>query len=156
MLRNKWNAGTRAGIMNMRRDGFTLIEIMVVIVVIAIIAAMVAPNVFKNVSEAKVTAARAQMETISSALEMYRLHNGRYPTTEQGLDALWEMPMGDPPRNWQGPYLRKPVPLDPFNTAYVYICPGEVNVGGFDLFSLGNDGELGGEGEDADILSWET
>ena len=136
------------------RGGFTLIEIMVVIVVIAIIAAMVAPNVFKNVAEAKETAARAQMETISTALGMYYLHNGRYPTTEQGLAALNEQPADAP--YWKGPYMGKRIPLDPWKKDYIYISPGEVNTTKFDLFSTGADGEIGGEGEDADILSWET
>jgi general secretion pathway protein G len=128
---------------------------MVVIVVIAIIAALVAPNVFKNVGEAKVTAARAQMETFATALDLYKMHNGRYPTTDQGLNALWEMPIDAPP-TWRGPYLRKRVPLDPFNNPYVYVSPGEYNPDSYDLYSLGNDKEPGGEGEDADIYAWET
>jgi general secretion pathway protein G len=138
------------------RKGFTLIEIMVVIVVIAIIAAMVAPNVFKNVNQAKITSAIAQMETLSAALDGYYLDNGRYPTTDQGLMALWEAPTADPPRNWKGPYLKKSPPNDPFGNPYVYISPGEVNTTRFDLYSLGNDGEPGGEGDDADILQWKN
>ncbi len=138
------------------RRGFTLIEIMVVIVVIAIIAAMVAPNVFKNVNDAKRTSAVAQMETLSAALDSYYLDNLRYPTTEQGLAALWEAPTSEPARNWRGPYLKKNVPLDPFGNAYVYLCPGEVNLKRYDLSSLGNDGAPGGEGDDADIFEWIT
>jgi general secretion pathway protein G len=139
---------------NKNRRGFTLIEIMVVIVVIAIIAALVAPNVFSNVGEAKVTAAKAQMSTISSALEMYRLHNLRYPSSEQGLNALRELPTLDTPRAWKGPYLMKPIPLDPFGNPYIYVSPGEFNPDGFDLYSLGADNAVGGEGLDADIYSW--
>jgi general secretion pathway protein G len=136
--------------------GFTLIEIMVVIVVIAIIAAMVAPNVFKNVGEARRTSAMAQMETIATALDSYKMDNHQYPTTDQGLAALWEEPTNEVARAWKGPYLRKAVPLDPWNHPYQYISPGEVNFKAFDLFSFGNDREAGGEGEDADVLQWQS
>lgn len=137
-----------------RRSGFTLIEILVVIVVIAILATLVAPNIFKNVGEAKSTTARAQIENLGSALDAYRLDNGAYPTSQQGLDALTSLPTIDPPANWKQPYLRKAVPNDPWGKPYVYIFPGESNPMGFDLISYGADGKLGGEGEDADILSW--
>ena len=144
----------RAATQNSRRSGFTLIEILVVIVVIAILATLVAPNIFKNVGEAKSTTARAQIENLSSALDAYRLDNGTYPTTQQGLDALTSLPTIDPPANWKQPYLRKAVPNDPWGKPYIYIFPGESNPMGFDLISYGADGKLGGEGEDADILSW--
>jgi general secretion pathway protein G len=134
--------------------GFTLIEILVVIVVIAILATLVAPNVFQHVGTAKSTTAKSQIEMMASALDAYRLDTGSYPSTAQGLAALQEMPTIDPPTNWRGPYLRKAVPLDPWGRAYVYIAPGEVNPTGFDLFSYGGDGQLGGEGENADVLSW--
>lgn len=137
-----------------RRTGFTLIEILVVIVVIAILATLVAPNIFKNVGEAKSTTAKAQIENLSSALDAYRLDNGTYPTSQQGLDALTSMPTIDPPANWKQPYLRKAVPNDPWGRPYIYVFPGESNPMGFDLISYGADGKLGGEGEDADILSW--
>ena len=150
----KSGAGVFTRKSSLARRGFTLIEIMVVIVVIAIIAAMVAPAVFKNVGEAKRTSAIAQMETLAAALQSYKLDNGRYPSTEQGLAALWEAPTVEPARNWKGPYLMKNIPNDPFDFPYVYICPGEVNVNGFDLMSLGNDNEVGGENEDADIYQW--
>ena len=136
------------------RRGFTLIEILVVIVVIAILATLVAPNVFQHVGAAKDATAKSQIEMIGAGLDSYRLHNGGYPTTEQGLAALWEAPTIDPPANWRGPYLRKAVPLDPWGNPYVYISPGEVNPNGYDLISLGADGKLGGEGENADITSW--
>ena len=136
------------------RRGFTLIEILVVIVVIAILATLVAPNVFQHVGAAKDATARSQIEMIGAGLDSYRLHNGSYPTSEQGLAALWEVPGIDPPANWRGPYLRKPVPLDPWGNPYVYISPGEVNPNGYDLISLGADGKLGGEGENADVTSW--
>ena len=135
-------------------QGFTLIEILVVIVVIAILATLVAPNVFQHVGDSKVTTAKSQIEMTGAALDSYRLHNGSYPTTEQGLAALWEAPTIDPPATWRGPYLRKSVPLDPWGNPYVYMSPGEVNPNGYDLISLGADGKLGGEGENADVTSW--
>jgi general secretion pathway protein G len=137
-----------------RRSGFTLIEILVVIVVIAILATLVAPNIFQHVGAAKDATARSQIEMMGAALDAYRLDNGRYPTTDQGLSALWEAPTGDPARNWRGPYLRKQAPLDPWGNPYVYISPGEVNQAGYDLVSYGADGQPGGEGENADVTSW--
>lgn len=139
----------------MDRRGFTLIEILVVITVIAILAGLVAPNVFRHVGTAQDATARAQIEMLGAALDGYRLDNGRYPTTQQGLDALQTEPTTDPrPRNWRGPYLRRSVPLDPWGNAYLYESPGRVNTNGFDLMSYGADGQSGGEGENADITSW--
>lgn len=135
--------------------GFTLIEILVVIVVIAILATLVAPNIFQHVGAAKSATAKSQVEMLGSALDAYRLDNGRYPTTQQGLNALWEIPTVDTPTNWRGPYLRKPVPPDPWGVAYIYLAPGQVNLNGYDLLSYGNDGRPGGTGEDADITSWQ-
>src|SRR5678815_3108978 len=102
------------------RSGFTLIEILVVIVVIAILATLVAPNVFQHVGAAKSATAKSQIEMLTTTLDAYRLNNGSYPSTEQGLQALYERPAIDPPSNWAGPYLRKPVPLDPWEHAYIY------------------------------------
>jgi len=137
------------------RAGFTLIEILVVIAVLAMLAALVAPNVFQHVGTAKDATARSQIELLGAGLDAYRLDNGRYPTTDQGLDALQTQPTMEPlPSNWRGPYLRKDVPLDPWGGPYIYLSPGERNPRGYDLLSLGADGELGGEGEDADVVSW--
>ena len=136
------------------RAGFTLIEILVVIVVIAILATLVAPNVFQHVGAAKSATAKSQIEMLSAALDAYRLDNGSYPTSQQGLAALWEKPTIDPPANWRSPYLRKPVPLDPWQRPYLYVAPGEQNKSGYDLLSLGADGKIGGTGEDEDIVSW--
>src|SRR5438067_6738200 len=137
------------------QTGFTLIEILVVIVVIAILATLVAPNVFQHVGAAKSATAKSQIEMMGAALDAYRLDNGGYPTTQQGLDALWTKPTTDPPANWRGPYLRKPVPLDPWGRAYLYTFPGQQNANGYDLLSYGQDGKPGGTGEDGDILSWQ-
>jgi general secretion pathway protein G len=137
-----------------RRSGFTLIEILVVIVVIAILATLVAPNVFQHVGAAKDATAKSQIEMIGAALDAYRLDAGRYPTTQQGLAALMETPTIDPPTSWRGPYLRKAIPMDPWNRPYVYLSPGEANPSGYDLLSYGADGQPGGEGENADVTSW--
>ena len=137
------------------RRAFTLIELLVVIVVIAILATLVAPNVFQHVGSAKDATARSQVEMFGAALDAYRLDNGRYPTTEQGLAALWQAPTGDPrPTNWRGPYLRKQIPLDPWGHPYDYRSPGAVNPTTYDLLSYGADGKPGGDGDAADITSW--
>lgn len=136
------------------RSGFTLIEILVVIAVIALLAALVAPNVFQNMGTARDAVARTQIEMLGAALDSYRLDNGRYPTTQQGLDALWMQPAVEPrPSNWRGPYLRKEVPQDPWGNPYVYVSPGEIHLTGYDLTSLGADGAVGGDGDDADITN---
>jgi general secretion pathway protein G len=128
--------------------GFTLIELLVVIAVIAVLAGLVGPMVFRNVGDAKVTAAKAQLELFGLALDQYRLDNDYYPSTAQGLEALRTTPQGEPAaRNWRGPYLKKPVPVDPWGRPYVYRVDGS----GYALYSLGRDGKDGGEGEDADI-----
>jgi general secretion pathway protein G len=138
-----------------RTRGFTLIEILVVIVVIAILATLVAPNIFQHVGAAKSATAKSQIEMLGTALDAYRLDNGRYPTTQQGLNALWEIPTIDTPTNWRGPYLRKAVPPDPWGAAYIYLSPGQVTLNGYDLLTYGADGRPGGTGEDADITSWQ-
>ncbi len=137
------------------RSGFTLLELIVVIAIIATLAAVVAPQVFRNVGDAKTNAARVQIESFTLALEQYRIDNSTYPTSEQGLIALRTMPgIGELPRNWRGPYLRRTVPNDPWGRPYLYQSPGVVNLDAFDLLSLGRDGKAGGNGEDADITSW--
>lgn len=142
--------------MSPRTKGFTLIELLVVITVIAILAGLVGPMVFRNVGDAKVSAARAQIELFAVALDQYRLDNDFYPGTTQGLAALRERPSGEPQaRNWRGPYLRKAIPLDPWGRPYAYKSPGDVNAESYDLLSLGRDGQSGGTGEDADVTSWE-
>ena len=136
-----------------RTKGFTLIELMVVIVILGILAGLVLPRFMGRTEEAKRTKAKLQIENLEGALKLYKLDNGNYPTTEQGLDALVIKPSaGLVPKNWrEGGYLEKSkVPLDPWNRVYVYLAPGIKNKD-FDLKSLGADGEEGGEGENADV-----
>jgi general secretion pathway protein G len=135
--------------------GFTLIELLVVVAIIAVLAGIVGPAVFRNVGDAKTNAAKSQVEVLALALDSYRVDNDAYPTTEQGLAALRTPPTaGEPPRNWRGPYLRKTVPHDPWDRPYVYVAPGRENATSYDLYTLGRDGQPGGEGEDGDITSW--
>src|SRR4051812_21050636 len=109
--------------------------------------------IFRNVSDAKVAAARSQLELIGIALDQYRLDNDYYPSTTQGLAALRDQPPGEPvARNWRGPYLRKAIPADPWGRSYLFASPGVRNPQGYDLLSNGRDGREGGEGEDADII----
>lgn len=142
--------------MLLRATGFTLIEMIVVIVVISVLAGLVGPMVFRNVSDAKQGAARAQIELLGLALDAYRLDNGMYPTTEQGLDALWKEPQVPPSPRWRGQYTRKAIPLDPWGRAYIYVAPGRNVPGGYDLLSYGRDGRPGGEEEDTDVASWDS
>jgi general secretion pathway protein G len=137
------------------RRAFTLIELIVVIAIIATLAAVVAPAIFQNVGDAKISAAKSQVEMLGLALNAYRLDNDRFPTTDQGLEALRTMPVtGDIPRNWRGPYLTRLVPNDPWGRAYVYVAPGARNPRSYDLFTLGRDGSAGGVDEDSDVTSW--
>lgn len=138
------------------RRGFTLIEIMVVMVILGILAGLIIPRIMGRPEEARRTKARVQIESIETALKLYRLDSGSYPTTEQGLQALVETPaVGKLPIAWrEGGYLEKgKVPKDPWGNEYVYLCPGIH--GDFDLISYGADGETGGEGKDQDINNWE-
>lgn len=136
--------------------GFTLIELMVVVVILGILAGLIVPRIMDRPEQAKRTKARIQMESISTALKLYQLDNGFYPSTEQGLEALVEKPdHGRVPNHWRGKgYLEKgKVPLDPWENPYIYISPGEH--GDFDLISYGPDGVAGGEEDNRDIQSWD-
>ena len=130
--------------------GFTLVEILVVIIIIGLLAALVGPKLFGKVTGAKQKAAKAQIELFGTALDAFRLDVGRYPTTEEGLKALREIPSGV--ENWRGPYLPKEIPSDSWGRRYIYKCPGEH--GEYDIISYGADGVQGGEGENQDIVSW--
>lgn len=138
--------------------GFTLIEIMVVVVIIGVLGAIVVPQFMSRPDQAKVTAARSDILAISTSLEIYRLDNFSYPTTQQGLDALVKPPRSAPlPGNWSPQGYLKSVPVDPWGTPYQYLYPGVHSAnGGYDLYSLGADRAPGGEGYAADIGNWEN
>lgn len=132
--------------------GFTLIELMVVLVIIGVLAALIVPNVLDRADDARVTAARTDVNNLMQSLKLYRLDNQRYPTSEQGLGALLVKPSTSPvPANWR-PYVEK-LPADPWNRPYQYLSPGVH--GDVDVLSLGADGQPGGEGRDADVGSWQ-
>ena len=134
------------------RRGFTLIELLVVLVIIGVLGALIVPNLFSSLDEARVTAARTDINTLSQALKRYKLDNQRYPGADQGLDALVHKPgAGAVPPNWK-PYLDK-LPADPWSRPYQYLNPGVR--GEIDVFSFGADGQPGGEDKNADIGSWQ-
>ena len=129
--------------------GFTLLELLVVVAIIGLLVGYVAPRYFGQIGKSEITTAKAQIDAIEKALDQYRLDTGRYPSSELGLNALVQRPQNEP--KWNGPYLKKAVPLDPWGKAYVYRAPGEKEE--FDLISLGKDGAPGGSGENADITN---
>jgi general secretion pathway protein G len=133
-----------------RQGGFTLLELLVVMVIIGLLAGYVGPKYFSQIGKSEVKAARAQIDSLGKALDQLRLDTGRYPTAEEGLAALTTRPANQP--KWDGPYLSKGVPADPWGNHYIYKFPGEH--GDYDLISLGKDGQAGGEGEAADITNW--
>ena len=130
-----------------RSRGFTLLELLVVLVVLGLLVSIVGPRYFNQLGKSESKAAQAQLASIAKALDLYRIDMGRYPSTEQGLDALTAAPANEP--RWRGPYLQKTVPADPWGRAYVYKAPGEK--GEFDLLSLGKDGSPGGAEDNADV-----
>lgn len=133
-----------------RQRGFTLLELLVVMVIIGLLAGFVGPRLFGQIAKSEVKVARAQIDALGKALDQYRIDVGRYPTTQQGLLALNQRPEGE--ARWNGPYLAKPVPADPWGRPYGYRAPGEH--GEFDLWSLGSDGKPGGDGDAAEIRNW--
>ncbi|EPF47858.1 type II secretion system protein G [Treponema vincentii F0403] len=141
--------------MTVKKDkGFTLPETLVVIAIILILSATVGFSAFKFVGKAKTTACKNQIEIFKIALQAYYLDCGAYPSGGQGLQALWEKPILAPiPANWNGPYLDREIPSDPWNNQYVYKVPGDNNLP-YTIISYGADGKEGGEGNDADIISW--
>jgi general secretion pathway protein G len=132
------------------RRGFTLLELLVVLVIIGLLAGYVGPQFFKQIGKSESKTAAAQIDALGKALDQYRLDTGRYPSNEQGLNALWTKPADE--NRWWGPYLRKAPPKDPWGRDYQYRHPGQH--GEYDLFSLGKDGREGGDGENADVSNW--
>jgi general secretion pathway protein G len=133
-----------------RATGFTLLELLVVMVIIGLLAGYVGPKYFSQIGKSEVKAARAQIDALGKALDQFRLDTGHYPTTEEGLVSLVQRPANE--AKWDGPYLTKSVPADPWGNAYVFAMPGEH--GDYDLWSYGKDGQPGGEGENAEITNW--
>jgi general secretion pathway protein G len=131
----------------LRPEGFTLLELLVVIVIIGLLSGLVLPRYFDTVGKSKAKVAKAQLAALDRALEQYRLDVGSYPSVDQGLDALFTQPVNTP--RWQGPYLKKPLPMDPWNHPYVYKLSSSRNE--LDIISYGADGQAGGDGEAKDI-----
>lgn len=138
--------GSRPG----QQLGFTLLELLVVLVILGLLVGYVAPRFFGQVGKSEVKVAKAQIKAVEDALDQYRLDIGHYPTTEQGLAALMISPAGE--SRWQGPYLKKALPNDPWGAPYQYRSPGQN--GEVDIFSLGKDGQVGGSNEAADVTNW--
>ncbi|MBZ5537451.1 MAG: type II secretion system major pseudopilin GspG [Acidobacteriia bacterium] len=132
--------------------GITLLELLVVMVIIALFATLVGTRLWRNVATAKATTAKAQIETFENAIEQFRLDVGRLPTQEEGLPSLRIRPPALDETKWKGPYLQKEIPQDPWGNPYAYRMPGQH--GDYDVLSYGRDGREGGEGEDADVVSW--
>jgi general secretion pathway protein G len=140
--------------MKRNRRGVTLIEMLVVVTIIGMFVALVGPKLWSNVDKTRITAARTQMDNFAAALGAYKLDTGNFPTTEQGLQALRVRPADVP--QWNGPYLPKDVPKDPWGVDYIYRFPGEHQPDEPEMVSLGADRQPGGEGINADILSWKN
>lgn len=140
----------RGQLISRRQTGFTLLELLVVMVIIGLLVGYVGPKYFSQIGKSEVKTARAQINALEQALDQYRLDTGRYPGTEEGLAALFTKPSSE--ARWDGPYLKKAVPSDPWGKPYQYKSPGEH--GEYDLFSLGKDGQPGGSDAMADITSW--
>lgn len=136
--------------LNTGSQGFTLLELLVVMVIIGLLAGYVGPKYFEQIGKSETKTARAQIDSLGKALDQYRIDVGQYPSTEQGLVALNKNLANHP--KWAGPYLKKSVPDDPWSKSYLYKSPGEH--GDFDLYTLGKDGQQGGVKEDEDVVSW--
>ena len=140
----------RMGHLKFEQGGFSLLELLVVMVIIGLLAGYVGPKYFAQIGKSEIKATKAQIDALGKSLDQYRLDTGHYPTTEQGLSALVTKPANE--SKWEGPYLTKAVPTDPWGKPYVYKNPGEH--GDYDLLSYGKDGQAGGSGEAADIVNW--
>ncbi|HEY7087379.1 MAG TPA: type II secretion system major pseudopilin GspG [Tepidisphaeraceae bacterium] len=133
-----------------RRNAFTLIELLLVMVILVVLAAIVAPRFTGRSQQAKITAAKTQINNLESAVKMFETENSRFPTEDEGLGALVTAPASA--TNWHGPYMEKGIPADPWGNAYIYHCPGQHNTDSFDLYSFGPDGREGGND---DITNWQ-
>ncbi len=142
-------------LLRLNSSGFSLIELMVVVIILGLLAGLVAPRVLNRIEDAKINKARADIVSLETALKLYKLDNGKYPTTEQGLQSLVEAPSSEPlPKNYrEGGYLEKGLKPDSWGNEFIYLSPG--THGSFDIISFGADGVSGGDGEDKDINSWE-
>ncbi|WP_269531865.1 type II secretion system major pseudopilin GspG [Chitinimonas sp. BJYL2] len=134
-----------------QQRGFTLLELLVVLLIIGLLAGFVGPKYFGQIGRSEQKVAKAQIDAFDKALDQYRVDVGRYPTTDQGLAALFAAPAGE--GKWRGPYLKKAIPADPWNNAYKYTSPGQ-DGRDFDIISYGKDGKAGGTDDDADVVSW--
>ena len=136
-------------------SAFTLVQLLIIITVVVILAGVAAPRLLRQQEKARRTQATNDLDELGLALDMYANHNGTYPSTEQGLKALWEKPIIPPiPGNWKGPYLDKPILKDPWDNDYVYIYPGRHNKHDYDLVSYGKDAIAGGDGDNEDTVNW--
>lgn len=151
-LRTQNSKFVSGGLKRLDARGFTLIELLIVLVILSLLAALVGPALVERLKPAKRTVAQSQIEEFMAALDNFYVDVGRYPTTEEGLDALRNKPTSA--HKWNGPYLKKEIPLDPWGNPYVYHSPGKN--GGFDIVSYGADGKEGGEGDNADVTSWDS
>lgn len=136
--------------LTLKNKGFTLLELLVVMVIIGLLAGYVGPKYFEQIGKSENKTAKAQIDALGKALDQYRIDTGRYPSSEQGLSALYKKPSNEP--KWSGPYLKKNIPNDPWDKPYLFKSPGEH--GDYDLYTLGKDGQLGGEKESEDVVNW--
>jgi len=136
--------------------GFTLVEIMVVIIVLTILAAAIIPNLTGRTDDARVARARVDVASLEAAIDLFKMDLGRFPTSEEGLMVLRDLPQSDDATRWKGPYVKKAIPPDPWGNPYQFISPGVASPDTYDLFSYGADGTEGGEGYGRDITSWEN
>ena len=143
-------ARPRRGRCALDQAGFTLIELLIVVIILGVLAGLVGPRLFGRVGQSRQAAARVQIELLGAALDQFKLDVGRYPNSQEGLQALQQSPGNAP--GWEGPYLKKDIPRDPWGSPYQYKSPGEH--GEYDIASLGSDGAAGGEGEASDVTSW--